>query len=184
MQACNSNPIKLPPASAVGVIESVLFVCLCIWVCETYVVHHFVGTGLCCAPPTCIVHHWPAFSLLDRLLKYHFQAAVQETALCTMVHKRDLRPWEVGPMVWRPDVMWHQADIWHHKMASLGRKNLKMSDAGGVWMLRHFHFGNSLGLSAREMENYVRSRRGPDLVELWASKQLIKLADHSFPFCQ
>ncbi len=27
------------------------------WVCETYVVHHFNSTGLCCAPLTCIVCH-------------------------------------------------------------------------------------------------------------------------------
>ncbi len=26
---------------------------LCVWVCGTYVVHHFNSTGLCCAPPTC-----------------------------------------------------------------------------------------------------------------------------------
>ncbi len=24
--------------------------------------HHLVGTGLCCAPPTCVVHHQPAFN--------------------------------------------------------------------------------------------------------------------------
>ncbi len=28
-------------------------VCMSVWVCETYVVHHLVGTGLCCAPPSC-----------------------------------------------------------------------------------------------------------------------------------
>ena len=27
------------------------------WVCESYVVHHLVGTGLRCAPPTCVVHY-------------------------------------------------------------------------------------------------------------------------------
>ncbi len=32
-------------------------VCLSVWVCETYVVHHFLGTGLHCAPPICVVHH-------------------------------------------------------------------------------------------------------------------------------
>ena len=47
-----------------------LYVCLSALVCETYVVHHLVGTGLRCAPPTCIVHHRPA--------------------LCIMVHKGDL----------------------------------------------------------------------------------------------
>ncbi len=36
------------------------------WVCEIYVVHVIVSTGLCCAPLTCIVHH--------------------QRALCTMVH--------------------------------------------------------------------------------------------------
>ena len=33
---------------------------MCVWVCETFVVHHLNGTGLHCAPPTCIVHHRPA----------------------------------------------------------------------------------------------------------------------------
>ncbi len=50
----------LPPTSAVEVMESDPFVCLSIWDCETYVVHHLVSTGLCCAPSTCIVHHQPA----------------------------------------------------------------------------------------------------------------------------
>ena len=26
-------------------------------VCESYIVHHLMGTRLRCAPPTCIVHH-------------------------------------------------------------------------------------------------------------------------------
>ncbi len=34
-----------------------MFVCVCVWVCETYVVLHLNGTGLHCAPPTCVVHH-------------------------------------------------------------------------------------------------------------------------------
>ena len=34
-------------ASAEEVIESVLSVCLCIWVCESYVAYHFDDTGLC-----------------------------------------------------------------------------------------------------------------------------------------
>ncbi len=38
-----------------------MFVCLIVWVfvwvCESYIVHHFNGTGLRCAPLTCIVHH-------------------------------------------------------------------------------------------------------------------------------
>ncbi len=29
--------------------------CTTSWV-QDYVVHHLVGTGLCCAPPTCVVH--------------------------------------------------------------------------------------------------------------------------------
>ena len=40
--------------------------CTCLWVCGTYVVYHFNGTELHCAP-TSIVHHWPR--------------------LCTMVHQ-------------------------------------------------------------------------------------------------
>ena len=43
---------------------------LSVCVYETYIVHHLVGTGLCCAPPTCVVHH--------------------RAVLCTMVHKGDL----------------------------------------------------------------------------------------------
>ncbi len=31
-----------------------------VWVCETYIVQHFVGTGLSGAPTTYIVHHRPA----------------------------------------------------------------------------------------------------------------------------
>ena len=42
---------------------------LSVWVCETYIVHYLVSTGLPCAPLTCVVHHQPA--------------------LCTMVHKGD-----------------------------------------------------------------------------------------------
>ena len=32
-------------------------VCTSVRICGTYVVHHFVGTQLCCAPLTCVVHH-------------------------------------------------------------------------------------------------------------------------------
>ncbi len=28
-----------------------------VWFCESYIVHHLVSTGLCCALPTCVVHH-------------------------------------------------------------------------------------------------------------------------------
>ncbi len=45
-------------------------VCAFVWVCGTYIVHHYKGTELNCAPFTCILHH--------------------QTALCTMVHKWDL----------------------------------------------------------------------------------------------
>ncbi len=34
-----------------------LSVYLSVWVCETYIVHHLVCTGLRCAPSTCIVHN-------------------------------------------------------------------------------------------------------------------------------
>ena len=46
-----------------------LCVCLSVWICESYVVHHLNGTGLCYAPLTCIVHDRPA--------------------MCTMMHKGD-----------------------------------------------------------------------------------------------
>ena len=48
-------------------------VCVSVWVCWTYVVHHIVGKGLHCAPPTCIVHHQPC-------IVHHWPM------LCTMVH--------------------------------------------------------------------------------------------------
>ena len=34
-----------------------LSICPSVQVCETYVVHHLVGTRLHCAPLTCVVHH-------------------------------------------------------------------------------------------------------------------------------
>ena len=33
-------------------------ICECAWVWGTYVVHHFNGTELRCAPPSCDVHLW------------------------------------------------------------------------------------------------------------------------------
>ncbi len=33
---------------------------LSVWVCRSYVVHHFNGTEVCCAPSTYFVHRWPA----------------------------------------------------------------------------------------------------------------------------
>ena len=30
---------------------------------DSYVVHHLLGTGLCCAPPTCVVNHQHALSV-------------------------------------------------------------------------------------------------------------------------
>ena len=30
------------------------------WIFGSYLEHHFVGTELCCAPSTCVVHHRPA----------------------------------------------------------------------------------------------------------------------------
>ncbi len=49
--ACILKLLSLPPATAVEVLELVQSVF------ETYILHHFVGTGLCCAPLTCVVHH-------------------------------------------------------------------------------------------------------------------------------
>ena len=66
----------LLPASALEVIESIPSVRWSVQVCETYVVNHLMGTGLCCAPLTYIVHLRPT--------------------LCTMmVHKGDLCSWEL-----------------------------------------------------------------------------------------
>ncbi len=49
----------LPPVSAVEVIELVPAVCLSVRPSgfESYIVHHLMGAGLRCAPPTCAVHH-------------------------------------------------------------------------------------------------------------------------------
>ena len=52
--------LLLPPMSLVEVIESVVSVCVSVCICGTYVVHHFDGTELRCAPLTCVVHHQPA----------------------------------------------------------------------------------------------------------------------------
>ena len=74
---CTSKAL-LPPASAVEVRIRAVFLCVCIsvWVCETYVVHHLVSAGLSCASSNCVVHHQPV--------------------LCTMVHKGDLCLSELG----------------------------------------------------------------------------------------
>ena len=36
-----------------------------VWVCGTYVVHHFNGAELHCAPPTCVVDHRHALCITD-----------------------------------------------------------------------------------------------------------------------
>ena len=36
-----------------------------VWVCGSFVVHHFCGTGLCCVPLTCIVHHQTQFCTIE-----------------------------------------------------------------------------------------------------------------------
>ncbi len=53
----NLQTMCLPPTSAVEVIEYVLSLFLCEWVCDSYVVHRLNSTGLRCAPPTCVLHH-------------------------------------------------------------------------------------------------------------------------------
>ncbi len=61
----NPKPgIILPPASAVEVIESVPSVSLCVGLWELYDVYYLNGTGLCCARPTCVVHHPSALCTL------------------------------------------------------------------------------------------------------------------------
>ena len=39
------------------IIHLVVCIHLLLWVCETYVGHYLNGTGLHCAPPTCVVHN-------------------------------------------------------------------------------------------------------------------------------
>ena len=52
------TPIDSEEGEIIRVVASVCPpVGLSIRVCETYVVHHFVSTGLCCAPLTSVVHH-------------------------------------------------------------------------------------------------------------------------------
>ncbi len=47
------EPVMGPFISAAReIIRLVVSVCPSVWVCETYVVHHLVGTGLCCSAPT------------------------------------------------------------------------------------------------------------------------------------
>ena len=47
-----------------------LSVCLSVWVGESYDVHHLVGTGLRCAPPTC-VFWWVTRNMQKRTLFVH-----------------------------------------------------------------------------------------------------------------
>ena len=65
-------------------------VCVCGWVCETYIVHNLVGTGLCCALPTCFVHHgaqggpflWPWITECGRCVNVHY--GMWEVRQCTL----------------------------------------------------------------------------------------------------
>ncbi len=57
-------------------VRNCLSLCLSVGVCESYIVHHLVSTGIRCELPGCVVHH--------------------QAALCTMVHKGDLCPLEEG----------------------------------------------------------------------------------------
>ena len=41
-------------------------------VCGSYIVHHFVGTWLCCAPSTCVVHHRPVLCTMTQCTKCSF----------------------------------------------------------------------------------------------------------------
>ncbi len=50
------NPF-VPPMLVVEAIETVLCVSVSEGGCGSYVVHHFNGRGLRCAPLTCIVHY-------------------------------------------------------------------------------------------------------------------------------
>ena len=103
---------SLPPATAVQVIQSFPSVCLCVWVCGTYFVHHFNGTELCCAPPTCNVHHE----------KY---IGVTPTWFRTLTY--GVTPW--CHVTSRHDVTWHHSmtSCGHlrHSMTSVGQKTMK-----------------------------------------------------------
>ena len=77
-------------------------VCVSLWVCESYVVHHLMGTGLHCTPLACVVHHWAALCTAE-LCGAHSQKKVK-------VHKGDLM-WYIT--VWRHDAMWrHITTFW------------------------------------------------------------------------
>ena len=56
-----------------------LSVGLVVWVCKTYVVHHLLGTGLRCAPPTCVVHQGEPVSVTSANM-FHFLVVQKEHA--------------------------------------------------------------------------------------------------------
>ena len=58
MHCCRNRPAFLGSYASPSVCPSV-------WVCESYIAHHLVGTGLCCKPPTCVVHHRPALCTMQ-----------------------------------------------------------------------------------------------------------------------
>ena len=123
----------LPPTSALEVIlvESVPFsVYLLVWVCESYVVHHLKGTGLCCASLTCIVHHRPEYSHFVNLF------VIRSGCDGTQYDVVSLAGF-VGRMLCHVRVcVYRQYD---GKQTS-GRKDCVWWNVAGAWMLGHFHF--------------------------------------------
>ncbi len=68
------------------VYSAVLSDSVCGWVCDTYVVHHLVGTGLRCAPPSCIVHN-PCGPPVDGAQSDVLSLDVSE-CVCVRLHER------------------------------------------------------------------------------------------------
>ncbi len=96
---------------------------LSVCVCESYVVHHLVSTGLCCAPSACVVHHQPL--------------------VCTMVQKGDLC---LSDEVVAPDIFHFLVGHKEHaKMDTfcpylMGHKNIKRT------LYRELFFGGTKSL--------------------------------------
>ncbi len=55
-----------------------VFPSVCVGVCESYIVHHFSGTGLSCAPPTCVVlsHDRTVWCMMSCDVKYIWATAL------------------------------------------------------------------------------------------------------------
>ena len=99
-----------PTLCTTTMLQLISYVCVhsSLWVCETYDVHHLVSPRLCCAPPSCIVHH--------------------QSVLCTMLHKGYLCPRKVG--VAPPPNIFRVFHVNHQKMKNVRGNPPLLMDIG------------------------------------------------------